>query len=215
MLQHLPAKASFKQQMLRAREASIIQAVNRLLAEKGFDAMTVEEVANQVGVAKASLYKHYPTKEDLAAAAMVSMLRRTQEVVGEIANNLTVAPLDKLKAVARWVMAAQLAGEMPSLPRPRSSLRANLVGNAAYRDGLIAVSDALRVWIEAAQASGVLNPEMPAIAVLYTVYARACDPVLEFLKASGEYTAEQLIDLVVSTCFDGLRARSLPATSLA
>ena len=215
MLQHLPARASFKQQMLRAREASIIQAVNRLLAEKGFDAMTVEEVANQVGVAKASLYKHYPTKEDLAAAAMVSMLRRTQEVVGEIANNLTVAPLDKLKAVARWVMAAQLAGEMPSLPRPRSSLRANLVGNAAYRDGLIAVSDALRVWIEAAQASGVLNPEMPAIAVLYTLYARACDPVLEFLKASGEYTAEQLIDLVVSTCFDGLRARSLPATSLA
>ena len=126
-----------------------------------------------------------------------------------------MAPLDKLKAVARWVMAAQLAGEMPSLPRPRSSLRANLVGNAAYRDGLKAVSDALRVWIEAAQASGVLNPEMPAIAVLYTVYARACDPVLEFLKDSGQYTAEQLIDLVVSTCFDGLRTRSLPATSLA
>ena len=126
-----------------------------------------------------------------------------------------MAPLDKLKAVARWVMAAQLAGEMPSLPRPRSSLRANLVGNAAYWDSLKAVSDALRVWIEAAQASGVLNPEMPAIAVLYTVYARACDPVLEFLKDSGQYTAEQLIDLVVSTCFDGLRTRSLPATSLA
>ena len=215
MLQHLPAKASFKQQMLPAREAAIIQAVNRLLAAKGFDAMTVEEVANQVGVAKASLYKHYPTKEDLAAAAMVNMLRRMQEVVSEIADNVTAAPLDKLKAVARWVMAAQLAGEMPSLPRPRSSLRANLVGNAAYRDGLKAVSDALRVWIEAAQASGVLSPEMPAIAVLYTLYARACDPVLEFLKASGEYTAEQLIDLVVSTCFDGLRARSLPATSLA
>ena len=215
MLQHLPARASFKQQMLRAREASIIQAVNRLLAEKGFDAMTVEEVANQVGVAKASLYKHYPTKEDLATAAMVNMLRRMQEVVSEIADNVTAAPLDKLKAVARWVMAAQLAGEMPSLPRPRSSLRANLVGNAAYRDCLKAVSDALRVWIEAAQASGVLNPEMPAIAVLYTVYARACDPVLEFLKDSGQYTAEQLIDLVVSTCFDGLRTRSLPATSLA
>ena len=99
MLQHLPAKASFKQQMLRAREAAIIQAVNRLLAAKGFDAMTVEEVANQVGVAKASLYKHYPTKEDLAAAAMVSMLRRTQEVSAKL---LTTSPWRRWTSSRPW-----------------------------------------------------------------------------------------------------------------
>ena len=55
----LPVKVSFKQQMLKAREEAIVQAVNRLLAEKGFDAMTVDEVAAQVGIAKASLYKHF------------------------------------------------------------------------------------------------------------------------------------------------------------
>jgi len=64
-------KASFKQRMLQVREDAIVHAVNRLLAEKGFDAMTVDEVAAQVGIAKASLYKHFPSKEDLAAAAMV------------------------------------------------------------------------------------------------------------------------------------------------
>ncbi len=40
-----PAKASFKAQMLLAREDAIVEAVNRLLAEKGFDLMTVHEVA--------------------------------------------------------------------------------------------------------------------------------------------------------------------------
>ena len=65
-----PAKISFKQQMLQAREDAIIRAVNLLLAEKGFEAMTVDEVAAQVGIAKASLYKHFPSKEDLGAAAM-------------------------------------------------------------------------------------------------------------------------------------------------
>ncbi len=50
-----PAKISFKQQMLQAREDAIIRAVNLLLAEKGFEAMTVDEVAAQVGIAKASL----------------------------------------------------------------------------------------------------------------------------------------------------------------
>ena len=64
-------KVSFKEQMLQAREDAIVRTVNRLLAEKGFDAMTVDEVAAAVGIAKASLYKHFPSKEDLAAAAMV------------------------------------------------------------------------------------------------------------------------------------------------
>ena len=47
-------KFSFKEQMLQAREDAIIQSVNRLLADKGFDAMTVDEVAADVGIAKAS-----------------------------------------------------------------------------------------------------------------------------------------------------------------
>ena len=74
-----PVKLSFKAQMLQAREAAIIQSVNRLLAEKGFDAMTVDEVAADVGIAKASLYKHFPSKEDLACAAMVRVMRRAQD----------------------------------------------------------------------------------------------------------------------------------------
>ena len=37
-----PAKTSFKEQMLQAREEAIVQTANRLLAEKGFESMTVE-----------------------------------------------------------------------------------------------------------------------------------------------------------------------------
>ena len=72
------AKISFKAQMLVAREEAIVQAVNRLLAEKGFDLMTVDEVAAEVGIAKASLYKHFPSKEDLGAAAMVRVVGQAQ-----------------------------------------------------------------------------------------------------------------------------------------
>ena len=107
-----PVKVSFKEQMLRAREDAIVHTVNRLLAEKGFDAMTVDEVAAAVGIAKASLYKHFPSKEDLAAAAMVRVMRRAQEYLGQVPASLS--PLDKLRTVARWTMEVQLAGEMPS-----------------------------------------------------------------------------------------------------
>jgi AcrR family transcriptional regulator len=198
-------KVSFKEQMLQAREEAIIRVVNLLLAEKGFEAMTVDEVAAAVGIAKASLYKHFPSKEDLAAAAMVSVMRRAQDFIATLPPD--AAPLENLRSVVRWTMEVKLAGEMPSLPSQNSKLRAALLGNRDYMDGLMEVSDGLGGWIEAAQSQGSLNPRIPAIAILYTVYARACDPVLEFLKMGGQYDNAQIMELVMSTCFDGLNAR--------
>ena len=198
-------KTSFKQQMLKAREEAIVQTVNRLLAEKGFEAMTVDEVAAQVGIAKASLYKHFSSKEELAAAAMVRVMRRAQGFIGSLPAS--DRPVDKLRAVVRWTLEVKLAGDMPSLPSQNSTLRATLIGNAAYMDGLMDVSDRLGAWIEAAQAAGDLNPKLPAIAILYTFFARACDPVLEFLKMGGLYQDAQIVDMVLSTCFEGLNAR--------
>lgn len=198
-------KKSFKVQMLAARETAIIQSVNRLLAEKGFDAMTVDEVAAEVGIAKASLYKHFTSKEELACAAMVTAMRRAQEVIQSTDPQL--APLDKIKAVTRWTMTLKLQGLMPSLPSQNSSLRATLMASKDYMDGLMEVSDALGGWIEEAQAKGQINKALPAVAVLYTLFARACDPVLEFLKMGEQHTDEQILDLVMSTCFEGLNAR--------
>jgi TetR/AcrR family transcriptional regulator of autoinduction and epiphytic fitness len=199
-----PVKPSFKAQMLVAREEAIVRAVNRLLAEKGFDLMTVDEVAAEVGIAKASLYKHFPGKEDLAAAAMVALLNRALAFLRGLPEQ---APLLQLKAVVRWMVEVQLAGEMPSLPSQNSSLRAVLMNNRAYLDGLMQVSDLIGVWIEAAQADASLGARTPALVVLYTLYARACDPVVEFLKAGGQHSDEEIADLVLGTCFDGLSSR--------
>jgi formylglycine-generating enzyme required for sulfatase activity len=92
-------KPSFKAQMLVAREDAIVEAVNSLLAEKGFDLMTVDEVAAKVGIAKASLYKHFPSKEYLAAAAMVKLMQRAQDYLRELPVQNAMA---QLRAVARW-----------------------------------------------------------------------------------------------------------------
>ena len=200
-----PARISFKEQMLQAREEAIVQTANRLLAEKGFESMTVDEVAAAVGIAKASLYKHFPSKEDLAAAAMVRIMQRTQDFLDSLPAD--DKPVAKLRAVVRWAVEVQLAGEMPLLPHQNSSLRAALMNNRGYLDRLVTISDRLGGWIQAAQADGSLNPKLPAIAVLYTLFARACDPVLGFLKAGGQQSDEQIVELVLATCFDGLAAR--------
>lgn len=205
------AKKSFREQILQVREDAIVTSVNRLLAEKGFDAMTVDEVAADVGVAKASLYKHFASKEELAAAAMIRVLDRAlgfiEQLVVETAGPDPKRAVNRLRAVTRWTMQVQLAGEMPSLPAQNSSLRTALIGNKVYVNRLMEVSERLGSWIEEAQAAGSLDKTLPVEVILYTLFARACDPVLGLLKAGGQFDDERIIAMLLSTCFDGLSGR--------
>lgn len=208
----MTSRSSIKQQIQRVREQAIVVAVNRLLATKGYDAMTVDEVAAEAGMAKASLYKLFTSKEELAGAAMVGVLDRALAFVEGLRDEASQAaeagvpmrPLDQLKSVTRWAMQTQLEGEMPSLPAQNSNLSASLQSNDAYMDRLIALSNRLSIWITEAQTSGQLHAALPPELVLYTLFARACDPVVDLLKESGQYTQAQIIDWVTSTTFDGL-----------
>ena len=88
-----------------------------------------------------------------------------------------------------------------------SSDLASLQSNDEYMDRLIALSNRLSIWITEAQTGGQLNPALPGELVLYTLFARACDPVVAMLKESGQYTHAQILDWVTSTTFDGMALR--------
>ena len=202
--------------MLRVREDAIVQAVNRLLATKGYDLMTVDEVAAEAGMAKASLYKHFTSKEELAGAAMVRVLERAIAYVESLhLLGPDTQAVQHLESVVRWTLEVQLAGEMPALPAQNSRLSASLRGNRQYIDRLMELSDKLGAWITQAQASGELSASLPPELILYTLYARACDPVLGVLKAAGQHTDPQIVDWLVTTTFGGLAPRERYAAKAA
>jgi AcrR family transcriptional regulator len=199
-------RLSIKDQTARLREDAILVAVNALLAEKGFDLMTVDEVASYVGMSKASLYKHFPSKDALAAAALVRLLDETLAVIA--AQPPAAAPLAKLRAVLRWALGLRIAGRMPLLPSTRSSLREALAHDKRYMDRLMEVSDKMGAWIDEAQRKRAVEPGLPSEFVLYTVFARTCDPVLDFMRLSGQHTDDEVIELMLRACFDGLCTRA-------
>ena len=204
-MQPSPVKLSFKEQMHQAREEAILQATCRLLGEKAYDAMTMDDVANAVGIAKASLYKHFASKEELCRAAMVQILGKVQAFLDTVPVEL--APQDKLRALVRWSLERLIACEMPLLPSRNTALRGVLMADKRYLDTLIGVSDCIGQWITEAQAQGRIDPSLPPLVVLYTLFARACDPVVSFLKEGGQFDDAAIVELVLKTCFDGLNSR--------
>ncbi len=54
------------------RRAAIVKAVRRTFAEKGFHGTTTRELARAAGVSEALLFKHFPNKEALYAAMLLT-----------------------------------------------------------------------------------------------------------------------------------------------
>jgi AcrR family transcriptional regulator len=72
------------------RTGEIIQAANRVFAERGFDQATMDEIAREAGVAKGTLYLYYPSKQDIYWAALrrgaLELAAQTAEAVAAAAG---------------------------------------------------------------------------------------------------------------------------------
>ena len=196
-------KLSFKQQQLIVRENAIVDATNNLLAKKGFEMMTMDEVAAEVGIAKASLYKHFPSKEALAAAAMIRLLENTLAFVRGLSSEQ--AALDQLKSVLQWALEIRMKGGLPTLPTENTSLREPLLNNTRYISRLMDLNELMGQTIERAKSDGTIRKDLPTEVVLFTIYARSCDPTLDYLRLGDQYSEDQVIEFLMSTCFNGLQ----------
>ncbi|RYF28195.1 MAG: TetR/AcrR family transcriptional regulator [Comamonadaceae bacterium] len=195
-------RRSFKEQMHHAREEAIVSAASRLLGEKGFEAMTVDEVAAAVGIAKASLYKHFAGKDDLCAAAMVHVVERMQRFMAEMPAGLDA--MDRLRGLLRRCLELQLSDDMPILLSRNSGLAGTLKECDAYQASLQHVSAQMLGWIEQAQQAGQISPGLPPDVVLCALLARSADPLLTMLRERGTYSDAQIVEWAMQTCLNGL-----------
>ncbi len=61
----MSSKPGRREQNKRRTRVRIVETARRLFAERGFDAVTVLEVARTVGVSEGTVFNYFPAKEDL------------------------------------------------------------------------------------------------------------------------------------------------------
>ena len=196
-------RLSFKDQAFKLREDAILDAATRTLASKGFDLMTMDDVALEVGISKPSLYKHFKSKEDLAGAAMVRLLDGAQEFLDARPQN--EPPLAQLSALLEWAMRVRLGGGLPFLPSASPQVREMLTRNLRYVAAVIQLNSQLKKRVQAAKKAGQLRSDLPDDVVLFSYYARTCDPAVEYLRLYTKMDDEAIVAHMLSVCFEGLR----------
>ena len=87
----------------------IIEQSLILFAEKGYEAVTVANIADAVGIKAPSLYKHFKSKQDIFDSILVELKLRYEAQAGM----LNIGGMDANKDVASYMnISAKLLGEM-------------------------------------------------------------------------------------------------------
>ncbi len=82
------AKVTLKVQEFRLREKSILDCAESLFIEQGEDRVTVEMIAEAVGVGKGTIYKHFETKNQIYLRLML----RYEEALAQVFAGLAGSP---------------------------------------------------------------------------------------------------------------------------
>ena len=77
-------------------EAAIRVAAARLIARHGFEAVTMRQLASQVGVQAAALYRYFPTKQDLLFKLMSRHMEELLASWGDAAKDRDDQPIARL-----------------------------------------------------------------------------------------------------------------------
>jgi AcrR family transcriptional regulator len=85
----------------------LLDAAARLFAERGSD-VSAEDIARSAGVAKGTLFRHFPTKEHLRSAVLADRLAQLRVLVGALAVEPQpgLATIAELMTTAATVLAA-------------------------------------------------------------------------------------------------------------
>src|SRR5438105_15450137 len=114
------------------RRAAIIKAVRKLFAEKGFHGTTTRELADAAGVSEALLFKHFPNKEALYSAMLLSCCNPQDR--GAIERIKALEPSTSTLVVMVHLMVSKMIGG-----RPRNgddeSLQQRLMLHSLMEDG--------------------------------------------------------------------------------
>jgi AcrR family transcriptional regulator len=191
-----------------SKRLSILDAAAKVLAGKGYAGMTLQDVADEIGIYAASIYYYFPSREDLVREVAFMSLEKFQGVITEALGDLPPesSPLDRVKEAIRsmvtmytsqdqyFVAYERIVGQVPQ------SLAAEL------RDRRL---DIRKLWIgllKRAQESGQIGPEID-LRLLRFIILGATHWVSQWYDPNGGRSPDEIAETYINVILNGATPR--------
>jgi TetR/AcrR family transcriptional repressor of mexJK operon len=196
------------------KAASILSAARQLFLDHGFDAVTMEMVARQASVSKATLYSHFSSKEELFTAVTVAEANRvTDEVWQIVPDSNDVAAV--LRRMAEKFVDIFLSEQTMFLQRAVIGVvsRFPAIGVRIFDSGPKVLNERLARFLAEAHDRGLLNvPDATLAAVQFLSVVRGDLDIRGLLLPAAPPSRAEIEDQIESGIDLFLRYYARPQT---
>jgi AcrR family transcriptional regulator len=173
-------------------DGRILAAASSLILLRGFDSMTVDEVASSAGVGKATVYRRWARKEDLAVAAMEQLYR------DEMPTPDTGSLREDLRAMYASVLTFinSPAGTDYVRTTIKESMRDERIATL-YREASERVERSAAGVFERAIARGEAREDMPMAAAVQLIGGMVATRTITGQEMPGVDEIDDLVEFVI------------------
>jgi AcrR family transcriptional regulator len=191
-----PAGAAARRGRPRSQEAdrAILAAAGGLLAEGGFAALSIEEVAARSGVAKTTIYRRWNSRGTLALDAFLADFQSQQPPpdTGSLRGDLLAALRAWIRAVTRTSAGPILAGLIAESQRDPEL-------GVAWRERVVEQLRAQhKIMLNRAVDRGEIPPDTDQEVVLDLLFGAAYHRLLHGHRPLTDSFARRVVDLIVA-----------------
>jgi AcrR family transcriptional regulator len=187
----------------RRREDEVAAAAVKVFREHGYADASVQDVADELGILKGSLYHYIETKEDLLYRVLMELHEQVEEILERVAAEEGLAPLERLDLYVREQVEFNVQ---------------NLARVSIYYDDVDRLSDARRKeiferrkvheryvtgLIEEAQKNGEAASEVDPHILANCIFATVIW-TYKWFRPGGKVNREKLASSVVQFVLDGV-----------
>lgn len=142
------------------RRNEILDTAERLFVEKGFDGTSTNDILNDIGIARGTLYYHFKSKEDILDAMIERLTGRLIANASEIVRKKDIPVMQRLTMAMMSLNVSGGIGQeiMKQIHKPQNALMHQKMQTTL----LSAVNPLITGLIEEGIAQGICSTDYPA-----------------------------------------------------
>ncbi len=198
-----------KEKQRQERESLILKAAEEVLLEKGYHEMSMDEIASRVGIAKGTVYLHFPSKEDLLVAISERVMKQFLQCVEEAVASETTTQA-KMQAILNIMFTgffSKNAQLLFSIKNNADLRRFFAEKNNCMRDLWYDFTRRMSVLIEEGKAAGEFDASVPTEAMLSAFLSLISPKSYERLMLEQQMPAGELVQYLGHIYFNGITAK--------
>ncbi len=200
-----------KERQRKEREALIVTTAEAVFLEKGYHDMSIDEIAVRVGIAKGTVYLHFPGKEELVVAILERDMQALLQEIDVIIDSDTYATSRiKLEAVLHYMHNSLFDKQAQFLSTMYSGVdlkRRIMKQGSLIQELWHGVITRVTTLLEQGKAADELDKSIPTQVMLMMIFGIFSPKGYQHLLQGDNISSDEIAKHLIRVCFNGIAVR--------